>query len=286
VIRRLALTRRDIEALPDSYAAAVASGAFATNRSQQTALPSDLFAAAGPWVSVAGTESLVPQHAAELSRSSFTVLWSVPGGSAETVRYLKRLWDFPNPFVSDETLARDGELRAKINPAIPDVPDGTRIALVRKMLLIDDRGAIVPSNLVESIQLRTFGRPHVFSEVRMNRANLFAGRWGGLRTVTPDEKDFITFSAHGMDPFEDAPERGPLVLGPVLEGCNSCHHVVHERAIETVLSVRRMLKPWPLLDSRHERWARWFTQPTVAADAKSRSHEWGVIEGLWQTQPR
>jgi hypothetical protein len=237
-------------------------------------------------VSVGSTEPLVPQHAAELSRSSFTVLWSVPGGAMETVRYLKRLWDFPNPFVSDETLAREGEFRAKMNPAIPDVPEGTRIALVRKMLLIDDRGAIVPSNVVESIQLRTFQRPHVFSEVRMSRANLFTGTSGGLRAVVPDEKDFITFSAKGMDPFEDHPERRPLVLGRVLESCNSCHHVAHERAIETVQSLRRMLKPWPLVDSRHERWARWFTQAIVAADAKSRSREWGLIEGLWQTQPR
>lgn len=83
------------------------------------------------------------------------MLWSVPGGSADTVRYLKKLWEFPQPFVSDQMfqLARDGELRAKVNPAMPEIPDGTRIALVRKMLLIDDAGVIVPSNLVESIQL-------------------------------------------------------------------------------------------------------------------------------------
>ena len=53
VIRRLALTRRDIDTLPDSYVAAVTSGAFATNGSQeQPVLPSDLFTAPGPWVTV------------------------------------------------------------------------------------------------------------------------------------------------------------------------------------------------------------------------------------------
>jgi hypothetical protein len=286
VIRRLALTRRDIETLPDSYAAAVA-GAFATNRSQeQPVLPSDLFTGTGPWVSVGGIEPLVPQHAAELSRSSFVVLWNVPGGSTETVSYLKKLWDFPEPFVSDGTLARDGEVRAKINPALPDIPNGTRIALVRKMLLIDDRGVIVPSNVVESIQLRSFRRPHAFSELRMSRADLFTGTSGGLRAVAADEKDFITFSAQGVDPFEHQPGRGPLVFRRVLEGCNNCHHVGHERAIETVLSLRRMLKPWPIVDPHHERWARWFAQPIVAAEAKRRSYEWGLIEGLWQTQPR
>jgi hypothetical protein len=154
------------------------------------------------------------------------------------------------------------------------------------MLLIDDRGVIVPSNVIESIQLRTFRRPHVFSELRMSRAGLFAGRSGGLRAVAADEKDFITFSAQGMDPFDKPSPPGPLPLAHVLEGCNNCHHVAHERSIETVLSLRRMLKPWPLVDSHHERWARWFTQPIVAAEAKSRSYEWGLIEGLWQTQPR
>jgi len=289
VIRRLALTRRDIESLPDSYAAAVASGAFATNRSQeQPVFPNDLFTAAGPWVSVGGVQPLLPQHATVFSRSSFIVLWSVPGGSTETARYLKKLWDFPEPFVSDETfqLARDGEVRAKINPAMPEIPDGTRIALARKMLLIDDAGVIVPSKVVESIQLRTFRRPHAFSELSMSRADLFSGRSGGLTAVAADEKDFITFSAHGMDPFDDQPWRGPLNLARVLEGCNSCHHVEFERGIETVLSLRRILKPWSLVDSRHERWARWFTQPIVAAEAKGRSYEWGLIQGLWQTQPR
>jgi hypothetical protein len=47
-----------------------------------------------------------------------------------------------------------------------------------------------------------------------------------------------------------------------------------------------MLKPSSLVDSRHERWARWSTQPVVAAEAKSRSYEWGVLKGLWQSPPR
>lgn len=289
VIRRLALTRRDIDTLPDSYVAAVTSGAFAKNGSQeQPVFPGDLFNAPGPWVSVGGLEPLVPQHAAVLSRSSFLVLWSVPGGSTDTTSYLKKLWNFPAPFVSDEVfqLARNGEMRAKINPAMPEIPDGTRIALVRKMLLIDDAGVIVPTNVIESIQLRTFRRPHAFSELRMSRADLFAGRSGGLRAVTADDKDFVTFSMEGRDPFDDPVGRAPLNFPRVLQGCKNCHHVEFERAIDTVLSLRRMLKPWPLVDTRHERWARWFTQPFAATEAKRRSYEWGLIEGLWQSQPR
>jgi hypothetical protein len=290
VMRRVALTRPNIEALPDTYAAAVASGAFAHRgdaSQQQPILPPDLFSATGPWVSIGSAEPLLPQHAAELGRSAFIVLWNVPGGSAETIGYLQKLWSFPQPFVVDETFqfARDGEVRAKLNPALPSVPDGTRIVLVRTMLLIDDTGVIVPSKLTESIQLRAFpGR--AFSELRMSRVGLFTGKSGGLGAVGADDRDFITFSAKGMDPLEGESWRGAAHLGRVLDGCTNCHHVGVEPAIETVLSLRRILRPGSLVDFRHERWAHWFDQPIVAAQAKSRSYEWGVLEGLWQSQPR
>jgi hypothetical protein len=289
VMRRVALSRKEIQALPDSYAAAIASGAFADRAGapeRQPYLPRDFWSPTGPWVSVGGSDPLLPEHAAELGRSAFIVLWNLPGGSTETIGYLQRLWSFPQPFVGDETFqfARDGEVRAKPNPALPPVPDGTRIALVRKMLLIDDTGVIVPSNLVQSIQLRAF--PSAFSELVMSREALFGGKSGGLRAVSADERDFITFSAQGFDPFAPESWRGPAGLPRVLDGCGSCHRVNSEPSILTVRSLLRMLRPRPFVDSRHERWARWITQANVAADAKTRSYEWGVLQGLWQAQAR
>ena len=273
VMRRLALSRKNIDALPD---AAIASGGF---RDRPGALPQityllrELFGSNGPWVSVGigGIEPLLPQHSRELGRSAFTVLWNLPGGSAETVNYLQKLWNFPHPFVADEMFqfGRDGEVRARLNPALPPIPDGTRIALVRKMLLIDDSGAIVASNLIESIQLRGFPGQS-FSELKMSRA---------------DERDFITFSAKGMDPLEQGSGRGPFTRRE-LDGCINCHHVDFEPATATVLSLRQMLRPGSLVDSRHDRWARRYTQGTVAAEAKGRSYEWGVLQGLWQAEPR
>jgi hypothetical protein len=270
VIRRVALTRQEIDALPDTYALAVGSGALT-----------------GPWVAVGSDETMVPQHAAELATSAFTVLWSVPGGSSATLAYLQRLWDAPAPYVSDERFRwpRDGERRAKPNPALPPVPDGTRIALVRTMLVIDDTGAIVPSRIVQTIQLRAFpGR--AFSEFRMHRADLFAGTAGGLRSVGAGERDYITFSANGRDPLEATEWRSPLRFGRVLDSCRNCHHVDSDPGITTVLSLRQMVKPAKLADPRHDRWARYFTPPNVAAVEKARSAEWAVLQTLWQTQPR
>jgi hypothetical protein len=290
VMRRVALSRKDIEALPDTYAEAIASGAFADRRDaspQRPYLPREFFNHIGPWVSVGGSEPVLPQHAAELGRSAFIVLWNLPGGSAETMGYMGKLWSFPQRFVVDETfqVARDGEVRATLNPLLPPIPNGTQIALIRTMLLIDDTDVIVPSNIVQSIQLRAFPGS-VFSELKMSRAALFAGKSGGLRAVSPNERDFITFSAKGMDPLERESWRGAANLPRVLDGCANCHHVGFEPEIVTVRSLDRILRSGSLVDSRHERWARWSTQPIVAAKAKSRSYEWGVLQGLWQSQPR
>ena len=294
VIRRVALTKAQIEALPDTYAAAVASGAFtdAVGRRHGPGLPRDLFKTGGPWIEILSifSQPVVPQHASELSRSAFIVLWSVPGGSAETVAYLKKLWDFPQPYVVDESFqqARDGEVRAKLNPALPAVPDGTRLALVRKMMLIDDTGAIVPSRVVQSIQLRAFLNAwprQTFSELRMSRVNLFAGKTGGLKMLGPEDGDFVTFSSKGIDVLESRASTGPLLLRSALAGCTNCHHVEFEPATQTIRSLPQILKPMTLVDSRHERFARWLPQ-TAAAESKRRSYDWGVLQGLWRTQPR
>jgi hypothetical protein len=165
VIQRVALSRKNIEALHATYAARIASGRLAGSPASsppEPYLPRDLFSPSGPWVSVGGHQPLAPQHAAELGRSAFTVLWNLPGGKAP----------------------------------------------------------------------------------------------------------------------------GPFMLRHELDGCINCHHVGVEPATATILSLRQMLKPGSLVDSRHDRWARWFTPGVVAAEANGRSYEWGVLQGLWQSEPR
>ena len=301
VLRLVALTRDRIERLPDTYRAAAASQAFADRydpAQPRAFLPRDLFSTAGPalsasrstevegpWVSIGGIGPIVPHHAAELSRSSFVVLWNLPGGAAETRAYLAKLWDFPQPFVADEHHAGDGERRVTLNPALPALPEGTQIALVRRMLLIDDKGRIVPSNLTQSIQLRVFRGKQAFFEFRMNRGALFAANAGGLRAVGPDDVEFLTFSAKGDDPFEHERLPGPLRPGSVLGICSACHSEF-EPGIRSVKSVRALLRPNATVDSRHERWAGWFTQPTLAGELKTRRYDWGLLQGLWQASPR
>ena len=150
------------------------------------------------------------------------------------------------------------------------------------MLLVDRRGAVVPSTLTESVQVRVlFDRRQRFFELRMRRGRLFAGKAGGLEAVRLGDQGFLTFSSH-MDPFEIG--GGHRVTSDVLGMCATCHQA-RESGLESVLSLRQLLKPRVMLDSRHPRWARWFTQATVAAESKSRRADWGLLQGLWQSNP-
>ena len=279
MIRGVALTRDQIDKLPDTYRAAADSRTLPS-------LPADLDSSSGPWIAIGGRSSIVPQHASEMSRSAFQVMWRLPGGAADTAGYLNKLWELPQPFVPDPsfTLAGAGERRVKINPALPQLPDGAQIALVRSALLIDRDGRVTPSRLVESIQIRTFGSNPPFSEFNMSRAALFAGQSGGLKALRSDDEDLLTFSDKGMDNFEHAAAAGRAVRGNrPLEMCEACHSDLTPR-LESIRSLPHILRPNALVDSRHERWARWFSQADAAAGLKTRRYDWGVLQALWHSQ--
>jgi hypothetical protein len=239
VIRRLALTPEEIAKLPDTYAQAVASKKFADRfdpeKPEQPYLPPDLFKADGPWVCVgrkdAPTAFLhLDVHNADrpinpFTNSAFLVFLKLPGGRETALGFLKELAAFDKPLYLPNTEKEDKQSIYQIpNPALPQMPKGTEIALVRRALLIDSSRRIVVSPLVESIQFRalrvdtpkftveTFkkldqaiGQKNMdwqaFTEFQVRRIDLFAGKSGGLRDVST-ERDFKTgFNAHAWDEF-------------------------------------------------------------------------------------
>jgi hypothetical protein len=289
VIKSVALPRDQIKALASNFAAAVASKAFAPRydpeHNTQAFLPPEMNDAAGPWVAINSfSEPVAISHAQAFSSSGFAIMINLPGGRETTIAYLQKLWDFPLPFVADTTFPN--ERRLMLSPELPQFPHGTQVALIRKMLLIDTEGDIVPSNLTESIQIRVFHAPSTvdypherdfqgdqdFFEFRMSRRKLFAGQSGGLRAVARDEKGFLTFSTHGFDWFEDAAPALWRKRGVVLEGCGSCHRNI---GIHSVMSVHRMLRPNPF--------SEWFDAQSpfsMAAEWKRRRSDWGLMEVL------
>jgi hypothetical protein len=305
-IRRLALSPTQAAALPDNYAAAAASGAFAADfdpaRPDAPFLPPDLFRPEGAWVQLGvagGADAAAPSHLfAADGRSVFRVLVSLPRGRGATLAYLKSVAEFPRPWVRSARAGGD----PRPNPALPQFPPGTRLALVRQMLVVDERGEPTPTAVTESVQIRVHRAvpaeiPESFSldrddaraalavyEFRLSRGRLFAGAAGGLRAVARDEAEFPLFQSHGIDLFEsEGGTFGPLErhLRPVLGSCTSCHFRpgVHSLLSRTpdmlqlrVRDVRRDLAPAP--DPSRE--------AQLTREWKMRRESWRLLRELWE----
>ncbi|MFZ0637156.1 MAG: hypothetical protein WAM08_16675 [Candidatus Acidiferrales bacterium] len=314
VLLRLALTPKEIESLPANYGEAVASGAFAKAydpaHRDSAFLPPGLFDPRGPWVLISGGFYFVPQlvamdHVSAFSgRERFLVYMRLPGGRKATFDYLQTLWSFPQPWVPTNFL--DSPSRAEANPNLPSFPAGTEVALVRQMNLFDNRGNLLNAPITESVQMRVYrsipasaqqlteprNRADViarsgqdFYEIKLSRAQLFAGDAGGLRAVARDEIEFSSFRQHGDDLFEESVENH-TPLGkqlPALQECVFCHSQPGINSLETR---RRLL--WPNEgqhdDPKHDYgpgpfW--WDTDQTI--DWKQDRYDWGLLNGYWRS---
>jgi hypothetical protein len=233
VIRRLALGRQQIDALPNSYDAALQSGAFPAEyqlaNPQAAFLPAGLFTAGDEWIDLGRQGGpMAMTHLQELpilGRSALLVFLRVPGGRGAGLAYLNALPKLPHP-----------------NP-----PAGTEVALVRRMLLIDDQGEIVPAPLIESIQLRRFDQDttqHYF-EFALDRARLFAAETGGLRDIMPNDRDFMLFESQGD--FMQFPVLTDDLRPPVLSTCQGCHFdgLQGISGADSILSFSRARFPLP-----------------------------------------
>lgn len=302
VLRRLALTSKEVESLPDNYAEAVASKTVAQeydpDHRDRSFLPPDLFEPRGPWVLISGnsSEPVAKRHASEFSgRSRFLVFVRLPGGRKSTLDYFQTLWNFPQPWIPPRgTTDRD--------PDLPQFPAGTQVALVRQMTLFDDRGNLVPTPLTESVQIRVYRTitaskenryesedfeelsrrsGQAFYEFTLSRPQLFASKAGGLRTTGRDEREF---SVRADDPFEPlAKNLIPLQLRtePIFLQCAICHSAGGIRSLE---SRGRLLKPNPLQQdlpgkAYGPRW--WEYDQTI--NWKRDRDDWRLLNGYLRT---
>jgi len=241
IISRLALTEDEIRVLPDNYQEAARSKAFPaiydSHNPDRGFLPPDLFDPAGPWVCLSEQHghSVASAHLIFFDgRSVFLVFLDLPGGRTETLAYLEELRTIPTHWGEDREFP--GGIMVP-SPEPPQLPPGTRMALVRQAVLIDNRGKLVSSHLTESVQIRVYRSIRPFSdenalsdppqqvfELRLDRQALFSGRLGGLHAVTAVEKEFVFFNIYrGPDEFED--ESNPEEAGQaiILRQCGACH---------------------------------------------------------------
>jgi len=250
VIKRIALTRAQIESLPDNYSATAAStGVSASGRTanpEELSLPADLFQDNGPWVCVGNAEDLAANdHVGGCeARSVFFVFMRLPGGASATREYIRSLSKALPTWLQ-------GRLPEGI-PVVPQMPVGTKVALVRQMLLIDNRMELVASHLTESVEVRAyreiapFGltltirnpKAQAVAEFVLDRPMLFAKSSFGLRKRKDDETDFgfgPGVELTGQDPFESPKDR--TGMAPVMSSCIMCHSLP---GIYSVNSVERL----------------------------------------------
>ena len=241
------MSKDQIRKLPDNYEDAIRAHVFPTTYdpadSQRPFLPADLFDPKGPWVCLGEQQgrSVASDHLEFFGgRSIFLVFFQVPGGRGKTVDYLAKLRDVPKTWGANPDLLpylRDGQTDAAglvPYPEPPQFPIGTRMALVRQVVLIDRDGNPTRTNLTESVQMRVYRAIHFdlggtgapsqdFFEFRISREGLFSGHAGGLRAIAPGEKELAVFHTHGTDVFESERAKSEIEGGVVLLRCSGCH---------------------------------------------------------------
>jgi hypothetical protein len=288
IIQRLALSDREIAELPDNYLATVKRKVFPTtydpSHRERSFLPEDLLDEAGPWLMMGGSEPLRPaaamHSAAAQGRSVFYVLIRLPDGRQATLAYLRQLADFPQPYVLNDTYSRYPYARSPvlINPDVPQLPQGTQVALVRRMLLTNSKGELVVTPIIESVQLRVYRKDpksaqwsdpdnQDFHELRLAPDELFKGT-GGLRASPSDQgDDVVTFDK-------------PSLFTSAKGACNGCHAPVGVLSLNTythAFGETRPNTPWfePSKAS---------SQNDYALNWKKRDYTWGLFRGMLDTQ--
>ena len=303
ILRRLALRPQEIEALPNNYAQAVTSGRFPkeydVRHSDRAFLPPDLFEPRGPWVLIQGTDQPpAEQHLTFFSgRSRFLIFIRLPGGRSATYDYLRKLWEYPQPWVNRS----DPPEQTELNPQLPSFPAGTQVALLRQMTLFDNQGNLQAAPITESVQIRVYRnvtpgntQPTGMAaavetsgqqcyEVRLDRGLLFAGLQGGLREIIRDEKELFLFNALPVDELDNPKTSVDWSrVTPILQRCAMCHR---EAGIKSLNSLHTLLKPNPMQhDAGNNLPARWWEQDGTLIWKKNRA-DWGLLNDFWKRTP-
>jgi hypothetical protein len=306
VIRRLRLQSSQISSLPDNYAQAVKSAAFATDfdpeHPDRAFLPPDLLDAQGQWVEIGedGVGPVAPFHVEMLSgRSVFRVFIRCPGGRQATLSYLETLNLYLTPWaLKPADIATQYPSRVKVrwnplrfDPATPQFPAGTIVALVRQMMVINEVLKPVTTSITQKVQFRVFkdiGKPgqvqdfgefnnhQLVYELVMRRRDILAGRAGGFHPVTQDETEYqLTTILEGGS--REARLRGPVVLAT----CVRCHSLNGIFSVNTYSGFLNGVSPASaktnpqLLPGTSIGY-----QARATSDWKMSQFDWGLLRGL------
>jgi len=270
IMQRVALSKEEILSLPDNYALAVKTKSYPENvdvGSPETAfLPADLFQPESAWVPMGREGGPIAQTHTEsfpfFGRSAFLVFVRSPAGREGTLNFIESLNTETDPVTAI----------------------GSDVALVRRMLLIDDQGEIVLSPLVETIQLRHFSPAQSFHEFELDRARLLDGRADGL---VLNKDFFMLFMSHG-DLFEspDIPDERAAI--PQI--CKACHFeyppIPNSGNTMSIISYSR--QPFSLPDNESPVLfaTTLMREAQTVIEWKHHHMTWKTLEKLWERPSR
>ena len=299
VVGRLRMRDEAIAGLPDNHAAAVMSGSFNKNFDPENPgegfLPPDLFDTSGPWVEVGGggLGLVAPVHVGALSgRSAFRVFIRCPGGRKATLAYLERLNLHRTPWAqkpAEIAITDPDERQVRHEPALdlatPQFPDGTIVALVRQMAVINEDLEPVMTPITQSVQLRAFrnvsedvyqdwranfGESQSVFEFALRRRDLLSGRSGGLHLVGPEETEYQQIGGlHGGRAIQ---LRGSAVLSTCVR-CHSANGIFSVNSYARPFgprSINPRLLPADSADYQGQAALAW----------KKQQFDWGLLRGL------
>jgi len=239
IIKRLALPKSAIEALPDNYAAATHSGRFVTQHDfdpKHDYLPPGLLTQPNEWVEIDTSSAHLNRDAEEgqmmllawsiRGRSYYRVFWRFPGGRRAVEDYLDYL---QREGVDWEKTAMYGLVAYK--PDVRQIPVGTEAAIVQFMIVLDDRLEPVPTHVVELAHVLVYKNVDGSPDPLTNTGRgLNATQYVVRRRMLLDG-----LKQGGLDrPADDAPTYRTLVNGSrdwgafgrqqsVVQTCLHCH---------------------------------------------------------------
>lgn len=278
VMRRVALTEKEIRGLPANLQLSAGSGDFPAEfqpqHPERPFLPTDLLQPDGPWVLLRSrlrSDNLAaPSHVdATNGRAVFLLLLRLPAGRQATLDYLRQLAELPS------------------GVEIPQIPVGTQVALLRRLMLIDDTGRLRLAPLTESLQIRVYQQltaPRHY-EFRLHRRQLLVGPAAGLQPTAVDERNLFDLGFLGFapqlrhDPLDaDAPRENSRRTPIVMKSCVTCHAGPGIFGFQSMF-VNHFDRP-PLGPTILQ------TQVSPVIARTHNTYAWGLLHGLWETGRR
>jgi hypothetical protein len=265
IIKRVALTEEEILSLPDNYTSAVQSKNFPTDfqadQPQAAFLPIDLFEPDSAWIPMGREGGPIAMSHTEgfpfFGRSVFLVFVRSPYGRNATLDFIQSLNSEPQSVLTV----------------------GLDVALVRRMLLINNQGTLILSPMIETVQIRHFNPEQIFHEFELSRSRLLEGSAGGRHL---NEELFLLFFSHG-DVFEirDIPE----LQAAIPEICKACHlnypPLPNYGNTQSIISVSRSNFSVPNNERPILIPTSWENETEVVVEWKHNHNTWQVLETYW-----